>query len=263
MCERKLIMLSGFSLIEMLVSMMIALIMLAMMIRCYQMPLAQLTQQTKQLSVLEKSDLLRHLITQAVHQAGHFGCVNVFSSERIDNSFSSQRMQLSRINFIEAAPHELTVRSAGPLFIASNIDSKVIYVQGKLLLKYAGIVSDCHHIQIFSVRSARYNKRTNTTKITSQDEIDADFKGLVRVASYHVHRYFVKKTRKKQVDGQAIYALYRQNTKGRNQRVLAGVKTIDFQWYGERLLLCHAQLSSSDGQLTSESQFDMSVNRET
>ena len=103
---------------------------------------------------------------------------------------------------------------SSPITLAHSLSIKA----NKILL-----ISDCHQADLFVSRN------TTKTKI-KHDDLGTAYQHPARVGLFLTHTYFIKATKRNNIRGEKIDALYRENIDGSEQELVPGIDTLQITY---------------------------------
>lgn len=188
--------------------------------------------QTAMIRIEENATLAGEYIAEAIHQAGYLGCPQLSASLPI-----TPPSKITPANRLEGHDEDIIVRHAAIPFanLANDmtqldqltVSQAVIFNKGEEL-----IVSDCSKAEI--VRVARRIKQEKTQWIVLTAPMLTFFSREAEIAKWMIHRYFVRKTKRRDDRGEAIYALFVEDEKHHAVELVEGIRALTFRYYQQK-----------------------------
>jgi type IV pilus assembly protein PilW len=231
--------LSGNTLIELMLSIMLSMLVVGLVITVYLATEKIHLTQTALMTIQENSRAAIHILNSDIRMAGYIGCVKLKNGFFIDNNTPFVLTDKNKIqNYsgpeIKAGSNAITLRhmaASHATLLQTMQDYSVLYVtavphfsNGDILL-----IADCKRAEIFLVKKVVI-LGNHTQKIISARPLSTLFKEYSEVGRFEVNTYFIGKTPYQTTKGLPIYALYRKDIHSYKTELVQGVNDMKIHY---------------------------------
>jgi len=221
----------GLVLVEVMISLSIGLLLISLLMGIYLACQQSLKLETALNNIQANAKDAAAILTMEVHQAGNIGCA------RLTNDFPItpyQQYQLNAENKIVGnAYSELTLRHAEypNVFLTSSMQDNHKIITSKNIQFDPGeilLISSCERAEIFV--SGEVKQRNGMQEITLISPLHHKYEKYAEVSRLLINKFYIAKTRRKYMDGSAIYALFVENSHHQNMELVAGVDQMEMKY---------------------------------
>lgn len=220
----------GTTLIELMIALVLGVMMVGFLLELYM-------QSQKSNQLLATVNIIQNnaktaldLLSSDISKAGYIGCSYLDESFQV---YSQEDFSLSKKSKIDIKnANEIVVRYAGhPSVLLSrpiegnriiHTTSEVKFSPGEVM-----IISDCKQAEIFIIENSYMIE--GKQKMTASRPLQLHFSSYAEISRLEINKYFVEKTNRKDKKGSIIYALYRQDIKGRKLELVEGVSEMKIE----------------------------------
>lgn len=168
------------------------------------------------------------LLNRGLHQAGYIGCAHLSDHFPV---IPYQDYSIHSNNKLIGNENELTVRFMDYFtVILKDIRHSIIYTTNEVKFSAGDIliISNCRQAEIFEVHS---NFITSFyQKIIPKYPLQLPFYGYAEIGRLIINRYFIAKTKRTDLYGHPIYALYVRDIHERKTELVEGVNQMQLTY---------------------------------
>ncbi|MBS0289481.1 MAG: PilW family protein [Proteobacteria bacterium] len=248
---------NGFSLVELVVSMGIGVVISMVVLDVFVNTKQALLMQQGLARIQENARVIGILLGEAIESSGTLGCHAFVDELSVRYSVGLQQIgfkplvrliginadQLAKMSLstqvqqkIKPNSHHLLIQSLGKYFVlAQPVGPKdeVITVHGKANLKGNQViaVSDCCQVDFMRAKKIEHHITKNITEVYfHHHHFNKIYSGDAIVGALSARLYYVGSTKRTNVTGTPIYALYSTDLYERTLELIEGVEHILFQY---------------------------------
>jgi hypothetical protein len=234
---------NGFSFIEILLSLLIAMLLTNFMIQLYIVAFKQEYFLREKIAIEEKAKFIEFMLTREIQTAGFCGC-NRFNNIDINFHIKKNYFPFSPIKIFSKDNHPFgkNIHPESDSLVLEGMSNKIFDIlvimkktikvgfQDVLKSEEPLMISDCNHADILIPDEIQYQKNTQIIKFN--EKLNYDYKASI--GKLIVTAFFIEKTRRKNCSGMPVYALYCYDLVGHKKtEFFSGVEEINF-FYGVR-----------------------------
>lgn len=220
----------GLTLIELMIALALGLLLLRILMGIY-LSSQQSTHLQAALNQIEHNATIALSIIQTdISRAGQIGCARL-SQDFPLVSYPPYSLTVEN-KLILSGSHQLTVRyadyPANTLLAAMQNDSRLI-VSNEVAFKPGEIVviSDCRKAEIFKIEAVSENHGVQI--IIPSSSLHYLFQKDAEISRLIVNSYYLAATKRKQINGTPIYALFRDSLNQQHEELVEGIDEMNFQ----------------------------------
>lgn len=214
---------TGMTLIELLISLAISLLLLALLIEIYLSTHRSLQIQHALYAIQENGRTASVILTSAINQSGHIGCARLTTDFPI---ISHTSHKLNAKNKIRGTSHEITVRYREYPNVVLNKNTNAdqpLYASDEIKFKPNDVImiSNCKNAEIFSIKSIHF--KNGNQEIVPSRPLHYSYDKFSELGLLAVDRYYISKTKRRNQNGQPVYALFLQNIRGQKTELIENI----------------------------------------
>jgi len=247
----------GFSLVEFVIASALGLLLITSLYELYISNKNNYHLQEGLSRLQENGRLAGHILNQGIRGAGYIGCSRYQDNFPLTNIPAQTGMQFKPQDIIKgyhasgrswtpSLPKNLSrkvkpdtdaitvTQVVTPLasLVTDMTDTQHLLTTSNAKFKKNELllISDCQHADVFKVSYASRSSRTTTQKITTAHPLHNYYKKYADVGELISTSYYIRKTTRKNNEGQRIYSLYRINSGSRAEELIEGVQDMHIEY---------------------------------
>jgi type IV pilus assembly protein PilW len=221
----------GVTLMEFMMAMVLSLILMSVLLQLYLYSQKSYQLQQAWYQLQRNGNLVGEMLTSAVRKAGYVGCVRV--TENFPLIPSQTHLLTMKNRLYVNAMNALIVRHASDqsVILKEKMTDNKRMVMGTEVHFSAGeslLISDCKQAEIIEVAESYISR--DKQMVLATRPLHYTFDPYAQISRLEMNSYLVKKTNRKHKNGNAVYALYVQDSKGRHTELVEGVNKINIYY---------------------------------
>jgi len=242
----------GVTLVEFLIASTLGLLIISAVVWSYTSSKKSYRFQTEFWQLYERAAIAEYILTQAIHQAGYFGCAQLSKDTLVFNHLKSKDLVFQKDYFLQGwlkrARRFLPDAKLPSAIIRHSTDkSDVIKLQNmakktavmiknlndekRLIISNKPIYSagqwlaaaDCHTIELFCPLQIKQELLKEQQVLITKEKLN-NFKVPTQIARFKQSYFYIAKTQRKTPAGQPIFALYQLESQNRTSELIEGIE---------------------------------------
>lgn len=216
----------GSSLLEIMIALLLSAIVLAEIFRYSYFIESSVNFSSSKIESIEKNNVLFAWLVRDIELSGYVGCVNAHSRETIidDGSYLSN-------HWLVTSGNELVSQymSTQQFLIASQTSANEVLIDGKNNFKVDDVVliENCWEAETLKIKKISNVNYGTQKRLQFYQSIKIKNIQNAYVAKLIRHQYGIKKTTRKNENGQIIFSLYMTDIKNNSDEVLENISAMD------------------------------------
>lgn len=250
---------SGWSVIELMMAISIGLLVMSVMLTIYVSSQQSLALQLDLSNIQNNSQKTYHIFKRVLERTGRLSCFSISHDSELIYSSHSLTLQ----NMVSGSKNELIVRYVdypGSSLLAPIENQLLLSVDLNQTFKPQDIliISDCHHAEMFQVKTVFYDLHKQTLKTVKP--LQYHYENHAEVGRFVIDHFVIKATQRFNKDGSRIYGLFVTNNH-RTRELVEGVEAMNIQLVREegKMIGVGISLCLKSGQITKDFEYYFSL----
>jgi len=216
----------GITIIELLFSLSLSLILIAIVFDIYLASQKSLNTQSVLNALQDNATQAISILKSELHQAGYIGCAKLTVDFPL---VSHSAVTLTPENKMMGSSNKITIKYASfpTNTLLTNMQNETVMIldeMNKVMVGNILLISDCQHAEIFKVQQVKHKRYQQT--VMADTPLNYRYAANAEVSQLKVNHYFIAKTKRKDKLGNPIYSLFSEDIKHRKHELVEGIQQI-------------------------------------